>query len=53
MGRHAGFLTSSSSLLRKKESDGPHLVFIPEYSFDMKNFLKKHKQFIINMVNVY
>ena len=41
MGRHAGFLTSSSSLLRKKESDGPHLVFIPEYSFDMKNFLEK------------
>ena len=34
MGRHAGFLTASASLLRKKESDGPHLVFIPEFSFD-------------------
>ncbi len=41
MGRHAGFLTASASLLREKESDGPHLTFIPEYSFDMNDFLKK------------
>tara|TARA_B100000287_G_scaffold408829_1_gene435588 strand:- start:326 stop:1519 length:1194 start_codon:yes stop_codon:yes gene_type:complete len=49
MGRHAGFLTASASLLRKKESDGPHLVFIPEFSFDVNNFLNKIK----NVYNKY
>ena len=49
MGRHAGFLTASASLLRKKESDGPHLVFIPEFSFDINNFLNKIK----NVYNKY
>ena len=44
MGRHAGFLAASSSLLREKENDGPHLVFIPECSFDISNFLGKVKK---------
>ncbi len=39
MGRHAGFLTASSSLLRNKGSDGPHLIFIPEFSFNIKEFI--------------
>ncbi len=39
MGRHAGFLTASSSLLRSKGSDGPHLIFIPEFSFNIKEFI--------------
>ena len=39
MGRHAGFLTASSSLLRSKGSDGPHLIFIPEFSFSVKEFI--------------
>ncbi len=30
MGRHAGFLTAASVLGRKDESDGPHLVYVPE-----------------------
>ncbi len=40
MGRHAGFLTSSSSLLRQNNTDGPHLIFIPECSFSLDQFLK-------------
>ena len=43
MGRHAGFLAASSSLLREKASDGPHLVFIPECSFDISKFLGRVK----------
>ena len=43
MGRHAGFLTASSSLLRKKRSDGPHLIFIPEISFNIKDFVNNIK----------
>ena len=44
MGRHAGFLTAASSLLRKLNSDGPHLIFIPEYSFKIKEFLEQVKK---------
>ena len=44
MGRHAGFLTAASSLLRKLSSDGPHLIFLPEYSFKIKDFLEQVKK---------
>ena len=43
MGRHAGFLTASSSLLRHKSSDGPHIILIPEFSFNMKDFINNIK----------
>ena len=39
MGRHAGFLTASSSIARKYPDDGPHLVYLPERAFDMDKFL--------------
>ncbi len=44
MGRHAGFLTAASSLLRKKDSDGPHRIFIPESSFGLDEFLDSIKK---------
>ena len=44
MGRHAGFLTASTSLLRRDESDGPHLIFIPEHPFVINNFLTQVKK---------
>ena len=44
MGRHAGFLTASSSLLRNKSSDGPHIIFIPEFSFNIKDFVHSIKK---------
>ena len=40
MGRHAGFLTASSCLLKKRNYDGPHLIYIPEVNFDTNIFLK-------------
>ena len=30
MGRHAGWLTAASTLARRDEADGPHLVYVPE-----------------------
>ena len=39
MGRHAGFLTGASVLGRKRDDDGPHLVYIPERPFTMEKFL--------------
>jgi len=43
MGRDAGFLTASSILARQREDDGPHLVYLPERAFDIKQFVKDVK----------
>jgi 6-phosphofructokinase 1 len=43
MGRHAGFLTASSSLAQKYPDDGPHLIYLPERVFDVDEFLKDVK----------
>jgi 6-phosphofructokinase 1 len=40
MGRHAGFLTAASSLGRAYPDDGPHLIYLPERSFDPDKFLR-------------
>ncbi len=39
MGRHAGFLTAAAALGRKYPDDGPHLIYLPERTFDMASFL--------------
>lgn len=39
MGRHAGFLTAASALGKKFPEDGPHLIYIPERTFDTDKFL--------------
>ena len=43
MGRHAGFLTASSALLKRKNDDGPNLIYIPESPFEMNIFLHQIK----------
>ena len=39
MGRHAGFLTAASALGKKFPDDGPHLIYLPERTFDLAQFL--------------
>jgi 6-phosphofructokinase len=39
MGRHAGFLTASSSLARKYLDEGPHLIYLPERPFSTDQFI--------------
>ncbi|MBL6946316.1 MAG: 6-phosphofructokinase [Rhodospirillales bacterium] len=39
MGRHAGYLTAASALGRKFDDDGPHLIYMPERSFSIEQFL--------------
>lgn len=39
MGRNAGWLTAASILGKKNESDGPHLVYLPERPFIENEFL--------------
>ncbi len=40
MGRHAGFLTAAAALAKKFPDDGPHLIYVPERSFDPDQFVK-------------
>ncbi len=39
MGRHAGFLTAASVLARTSETDGPHLIYVPEAPMSEEKFL--------------
>ncbi|OSM05069.1 6-phosphofructokinase [Magnetofaba australis] len=39
MGRHAGFLTAASAMARTFADDGPHLIYLPERTFDIDKFL--------------
>jgi 6-phosphofructokinase len=43
MGRGAGFLTAASAAARTVESDGPHLIYLPERVFDQTKFLSEVK----------
>ncbi|MAY75632.1 MAG: 6-phosphofructokinase [Phycisphaerae bacterium] len=41
MGRHAGFLTAASALARNGEGTGPHLIYLPEITFDTERFVQQ------------
>jgi len=38
MGRDAGFLTAASALARQTEGQGPHLIYVPETTFEVSQF---------------
>jgi len=46
MGRDAGWLTASSVLARRRDGDGPHLVYLPEVPFAIARFLKDVRQVV-------
>jgi 6-phosphofructokinase 1 len=39
MGRNAGWLTAAASLARRDESDGPHLIYVPEVPVSLDKFV--------------
>lgn len=39
MGRHAGFLTAAAAMAKTFPDDGPHLIYLPERTFDTAQFL--------------
>jgi len=39
MGRHAGFLTAASVLARRRDGDGPRLIYVPEAPLSEDKFL--------------
>ena len=44
MGRDTGWLTASSAILRANGEVAPHLIYLPESSFSVKQFLEDVKQ---------
>ncbi|WP_294487363.1 6-phosphofructokinase [uncultured Ruminococcus sp.] len=54
MGRHAGWLTASTCVLRANDEIAPHLIYLPECNFSAEKFLEdvrsmqaKHKAVIV------
>ena len=43
MGRHAGWIAGSSALAKRDKSDAPHIILLPEVTFNQTSFLKKVK----------
>lgn len=39
MGRHAGFLTAAAAAWRHDDTDGPHLVYVPERAFSVERLI--------------
>ena len=46
MGRHAGWMAASSALARTEKNDAPHIILLPEVTFNLNNFLSKIKKVI-------
>jgi len=44
MGRHAGFLTAAAAGARTFDGDAPHLIYLPERTFDMNTFVRDVKK---------
>ncbi|MGB4590425.1 MAG: 6-phosphofructokinase [Clostridiaceae bacterium] len=44
MGRNSGFLTAASSIAQKYPDDGPHLIYLPERTFKVNEFLTDVKR---------
>ncbi len=46
MGRHAGWMAASSVLARIEKNDAPHIILLPEVTFNLNNFLSKIKEVV-------
>ena len=46
MGRNAGWITAASALARKKPGDAPHLIYLPERTFDIEKFTAKVRKLL-------
>ena len=44
MGRHAGWLTASTCVLRANGEHAPHLIYLPENEFSVESFLEDIKK---------
>lgn len=52
MGRNAGWLTGAAALSKGEDCDGPDLIYLPEVSFDIDDFLVRIKKLLKNQGSV-
>ncbi len=44
MGRNAGWLTGATALSKGEDCDGPDMIYLPELTFDIDEFIKRVKE---------
>ena len=44
MGRHAGWLTAAAALSKGEDCDGPDMIYLPEVTFDVDDFVERVKK---------
>ena len=44
MGRHAGWLTAAATLSKGEDCDGPDMIYLPEVTFDVDDFVERVKK---------
>jgi 6-phosphofructokinase 1 len=49
MGRGAGWIAASSVLAKRQPQDGPHIILLPEISFNEETFLAKVKETVASL----
>ena len=52
MGRHAGWLTAAAALSRDIDCSGPDLIYLPEVTFDIDDFIKRIKDLAKNKKSI-
>ena len=48
MGRHAGWLAASAGIIKKGNNTPPHIILLPEVTFNLKKFLSEVKKTVSN-----
>ena len=48
MGRHAGWMAASSVLARSEHQNAPHIILLPEITFNQKRFLDEVRGYVKN-----
>ena len=47
MGRHAGWIAAAAGLAGRKAGEAPHIILLPEISFDRERFLARVKECVL------
>ena len=52
MGRNAGWLTGAAALAKGEDCMGPDLIYLPELTFDLDNFMERIKELLKRKTSV-
>ena len=52
MGRNAGWLTGASALAKGEDCTGPDMIYLPELTFDLDNFMERIKELLAKKTSV-